>query len=362
MRGIESPFMGGVPIIRRNAPLLLVIALALAFSPAGAAGRPFTTFQADDIVDLSVEFPVENMNRSLVPCLTDGKPYTLHGHIVGPLAAMQDGAAATLYLHGAAVPEATWRMPVAGYDYGFEQAKLGHISVTLDRLSYGSSPTPNGHLTCWGGQADIVHQIVGQLRAGTYGSPAPVRFARVALAGHSAGQEIAEIAAYSFGDIDALVVGGWGDPGPTVDDLFVLLPSVLVCATGGEPKRPGEPGGYAFTFEGRARELLFHNAEDAVIDAYIARHERDACDPSVAYASAINALMLSQVQAPVFLFYGLNDALWPSGTGERQRGFFTGSNDVTLFELPDSGHMIMLGRTAPTFRARVSDWLAEHGF
>ena len=34
-------------------------------------------------------------------------------------------------------------MPVTGYDYGFEEAKLGHVSVTVDRLSYGASPTPN---------------------------------------------------------------------------------------------------------------------------------------------------------------------------------------------------------------------------
>jgi pimeloyl-ACP methyl ester carboxylesterase len=275
---------------------------------------------------------------------------------------MHDGAAATLYLHGAAVPEATWRMPVPGYDYGFEQAQLGHISVTLDRLSYGLSPTPNGLLTCHGGQADMAHQIIGQLRTGSYESATPIQFARIALAGHSAGQVIAEIAAYSFGDIDALVVGGWGDPVSNAADVVVLLPTIEVCAMGGEPKRPGEPGGYAFTFKDRVPELLFHNAEDAVIETYVARHERDACDASLATAPLINAPMLSQVQVPVFLFYGLNDALWPPGTGERQRGFFTGSNDVTLFELPDTGHMMMLERTAPTFRASVSDWLLERGF
>src|SRR5205807_5310716 len=120
------------------------------------------------------------VNNSLVPCLTYGARYKLSRHIVGPVAARRDGAAATLYLHGAAVPEATWRMPVPGYDYGFEQAQLGHISVTLDRLSYGASPTTNGLLTCHGGQADMAHQIIAQLRAGSYESAAPIRFARIA--------------------------------------------------------------------------------------------------------------------------------------------------------------------------------------
>jgi len=275
---------------------------------------------------------------------------------------MHDGAATTVYLHGAAVPEATWRMPVPGYDYGREQARRGHLSVTLDRLSYGSSPTPNGLQTCFGSQADMAHQIVGQLRAGTYEADAPIRFSRIALAGHSAGQVIAQIAAYSFGDIDALVVGGWGDPVAKAEDFVVLVPTVATCATGGEPKRPGQPAGYAFTFKGVVREFLFYNAEERVIQAYVSRHERDACDASLATAPPINALALSRVQVPVFLFYGLNDALWPPPTGERQRSLFRGSHDVTLLQLPDTGHMIMLGRTAPTFRSAVSAWLADHGF
>jgi pimeloyl-ACP methyl ester carboxylesterase len=316
-----------------------------------------------EVIDLPVSFTVENVNRSFVPCLTDGATYTLSGHIVGPASALRDGAAGTLYLHGAAVPEATWRMPVAGYDYGLEQASRGHVSVTVDRLSYGASPTPNGLATCFGGQADIAHQIVAQLRDGSYGSTSsPIRFARVALAGHSAGQLIAEIAAYSFGDVDALVVGGWGDPGPTLEDSVVLIPTFETCLMGGEPKRAGEPSGYAFTFEGRVPELLFHDADGAVVDAYVARHERDACDASLAWASPINALLVSRIHVPVLLFYGLNDTLWPPGTGERQRGFFIGSRDVTLFELPETGHMMMLERTAPVLRAALSEWLHERGF
>ena len=339
---------------RRCAVCALLVISALLPSAGGAS--------AQRIVDLNVKFAIHNMNRSLVPCLTDGKAYTLSGHIVGPLAAMHNGAAATLYLHGAAVPEATWRMPVPGYDTGLELAKLGHISVTLDRLSYGASPTPNGLMTCFGGQADITHQIILQLRSGLYQTPAPIRFGRIALAGHSNGQVIAQSEAYSFGDIDALVVGGWGDPVITPADFVSLLPTFQACATGGQPKRPGEPGGYTYSFRGAERELLFHNAEDRVIAAYVARHEPDACDGSVAYAPVIDALMLSRVRVPVILFFGLNDALWPPGTGARQRAFFTGSSDVSLLELSDTGHMIMLGRTAPIFRARVSDWLRAHGF
>jgi pimeloyl-ACP methyl ester carboxylesterase len=328
---------------------------------ASIAGQAFASQPRSPIADLSVGFTVRNVNRSLVPCLVDGKSYTLSGHIVGPLGALHDGATATLYLHGAAVPEATWRMPVPSYDYGFSQANRGEISVTLDRLGYGASPTPNGLRNCFGGQADIVHQIILQLRSGSYESSAPVRFSRVALAGHSAGEVIAEIEAYSFGDIDALLVGGFNDPIPTAADFVRLSPGFERCARGGEAKRPGGPGRYAYFFEGIEREAFFHDADESVIKAYIARHERDACDASFVTGPAINALMLWRIRVPVFLFFGLDDALWPEGSGARQRALFSGSDDVTLLELANTGHMMMLERTAPTLGARMSDWLRAHG-
>lgn len=337
------------------------VTLALAAFPAlGAPAKQHPT--SSRVVDLPVTFTVVNVNRSRVPCLTDGKQYKISGHIVGPQSALRDGAAATLYLHGAATPEPTWRMPVPGYDHAVEQAKQGHVSVTYDRLGYGRSPTPNGLLTCSGGQADMAHQIILQLRSGTYHATRPVRFAKVALAGHSNGQVIAQIEAYSFGDIDALAVGGWGDPAPSPDGAASLRPTILVCATGGEPKRPGEPAGYAYAFEHTERQYLFHNASPKVVAAYVSRHERDACDGSFFYGSPVTAASLNQIRVPVLLFYGLEDALWPAGTGERQQQLFTGSDDVTLLEIPGTGHMVMLEQSAPAFRQHLSRWLHARGF
>src|SRR5437660_162759 len=98
----------------------------------------------------------------------------------------------------------------------------------------------------WRFSLPLCSRLAPAARAGRQESPAPFRFARIAPAGHSSGQVIAEIEAYSFGDIEALVVGGWGDPAITPEDLVVILPFIQVCAMGGEPKRPGEPSGYAF--------------------------------------------------------------------------------------------------------------------
>ena len=46
-------------------------------------------------------------------------------------------------------------------------ARLGHVSVSIDRLGYDDSGHPQGHLTCIGSSADVTHQLVQHLRAGT---------------------------------------------------------------------------------------------------------------------------------------------------------------------------------------------------
>ena len=342
--------------------LLLVapgVAQAGPANPKAASGSRATA----NIVDLPVQFTVQNVNRSLVPCPADGQTYQVQGHIVAPRDRLRDGAATTLYLHGAAVPEATWHLPVAGHDHAVLMARRGHISVTVDRLGYGASGTPHGQSNCVGSQADIAHQIALQLRTASYESATRARFDRIALVGHSAGQVVAQIAASSFDGFDALLVGGWGDPPtPSTAGMLSLAPLIATCAQGGEPKRSGEPTGYGYSFEGRIPELLFHDADPQVIEAFTARHERDPCDPAVFIGSSANTLLVSRVRIPVFLFYALEDALWPADTGERQRRLFVGSDDVTLFEAADTGHMMMLERSAQTFRSVMSSWLTTRGF
>src|SRR5437868_11215000 len=74
-----------------------------------------------------------------------------------------------------------------------------------------------GTLTCQGALADIAHQIVGDLRSGDYnlrGGPG-IRFATVVLAGHDVGGQVAEIEAYSYHDINGLILATWADQGFT---------------------------------------------------------------------------------------------------------------------------------------------------
>src|SRR5206468_4198806 len=102
--------------------------------------------------------------------------------------------------------------------YATLEARAGHVSVLVDRVGYGESSHPNGFATCLGADADEEHQMVLQLRAGSYKlAGARARpFQHVVVAGHSGGAMDSEIEAYSFGGIDGLIIFAHADGDPTV--------------------------------------------------------------------------------------------------------------------------------------------------
>ena len=143
-----------------------------------------------------------------------------------------------LYLHGLGLGEWLWNFqPVKSYNFVRGMARARHVSVTVDRLGYGASDKPtSGKAICIGSQADIAHQIVGQLKAGTYAvtGGTPRKYKRVALAGHSAAGQIAITEAYSYGDLRALVVVGFSYSNlPRGNDEFGF--ERIACDKGGDP-------------------------------------------------------------------------------------------------------------------------------
>ena len=68
-----------------------------------------------------------------------------------------------------------------------------------------------------GAQADMAHQIADDLQAGTYrlGADQGPAFDSVVLAGHDVGGQVAEIEAYSYHDVDGLILATWADQGFT---------------------------------------------------------------------------------------------------------------------------------------------------
>src|SRR3712207_3623837 len=123
----------------RIVSLSLLAALACA-APASAAAVKTTP----------LTFPVENVNRSQLPCSADGERYEVRGTLVAP--AGPQARAVTLYLHEFSFGSWFWRFPDERYDYAAALARQGHTAVVIDRLGYGPSSTPDGLATCLGAQ------------------------------------------------------------------------------------------------------------------------------------------------------------------------------------------------------------------
>jgi hypothetical protein len=325
------------------------------------------------IVDVPVRFSVDNVNRSMLPCTAGGGRVTIVGRLVGPASVLNASSnptptTVTLYLHEFSFGKWFFHFADPAYDYATLEAKQGHVSVLVDRLGYGDSAHPNGYATCLGADADEEHQMVTQLRSGSYqvdGAPAR-RFQHVVVAGHSGGAMDSEIEAYSFGDIDGLMIFAHADQDPTQLGTAEALREGFVCAGGGQPSVPGGPGGYAYfgqTSSDWSRDY-FHDAEPAIVTAAVPLRHRDPCGDvgSFVQGAIVNHLHDRDIHVPVLLLYGLSDALFAQPTaGADQRRLFTGTHDVTLAYFAGAGHALTLQRSAPDVRQRVSDWLDGHG-
>ncbi|MEW2121763.1 alpha/beta hydrolase [Streptomyces sp. NPDC005474] len=317
------------------------------------------------ISDVPVSFTVRNINRSKASCPVDGRTYTVRGHLTAPTRLLEGKSAenaVTLYQHGIAAGEWYWRVEADGYHHAEELAARGHASLTIDRIGYDSSDTLDGLATCIGGQADITHQIIQQLREGTYRSgdakgsgKAGTSFGKVFLAGQSNGGQIAQIAAYSFHDIDGLVLMDWTDRGLTPQANARFFSALQTCLRGGTK-------GYVYYDLGPAefRSGNFHDTDPAVLDLAVPHQNRHPCGDMVSQLGAVlvDLRELKTITVPVLFMYGEKDARVEGG--EEHRALFTGTKDTQLITVPDAGHYMGMARQAPLVHNTLAKWLERH--
>lgn len=339
-------------------------ALAVSAFAQGASGATLTSATDDTVVSIPVSFPVVNTNHTPVLCHSDGKDYTIRGHIVATQAALAHPDAATLYLHAVTQDESYWNFTaVPGYDYAAQQADNGQISVTIDRLGYGDSDKPPGLGDCFGSQADTAHQVVQELRSGNYQSAgASPAFQKVFLAGHSAGGLIATIEAYSFHDINGLIDFGWADGAVSAFLVEEVAYTETHCAESalGLYNYPGAPKNY-LPFGNGAAGILFHTATPAVRAA--APRDADPCGDLLSFPAGITADLVgvSTVKVPVLLIAGGSDELFPPPALKLQASRYLSSPSVTYEQLPDTGHGFNYEASHLQTVAIVNNWLNAFG-
>jgi len=327
--------------------------------PASAAGA-----KDDAVMSIPVSFPVQNTNNTTVACRSDGADYTIRGHIVATRAALAHSDAATLYLHAVTQGEFYWNFKgVPGYDYADQQARKGHISVTIDRLGYGASDKPPGLASCFGSQADTAHQVVQALRSGKYQSDAASpAFKKVFLAGHSAGGLTATIEAYTFHDIDGLIDFGWADQTTAAFAAREVADTNKRCAesAAGLYSTPGAPPNYT-PFGDGAAGILFSSALPAGRAAV--PREADPCGDLLSFGGGITAdsVGVSQTTVPVLIIAGGADELFPPPALQIQAQRYTSSSKVTYKELAGTGHGFGYEASHLQTVDLVDQWLHELG-
>ena len=344
----------------RAAAVLLAALLATvgALASSGAA----TADGKDHVVQVPVAFPVTVVNQGLTPCLGDAAPVkaVIRGTLTGPADAVEQATVpGAVFTHGDGYDETFNNFPDERYNVVKDLARRGHVSVTYDRLGYGDSDKPDGRTVCIGTEATVLHQIIEQLRAGSYQARGPAKpaFTRVASLGHSAGGFVVEQEAGRFGDVDALGAISTGLPASSALVIQRATEQQLRCAN---PRT--SPNGYA-GLEGTAEEFRADhivNVEPKIADILTENRTKDACAgtlniPNIAANSATNAA----TTIPVLLVTGTNDAFFPN-VGVHAATFPLAQK--TVKQVPETGHAIAFSRNAPLFRAIVEAWLTENRF
>ncbi|ORT60044.1 alpha/beta hydrolase [Streptomyces sp. CB03238] len=374
---LASPVAAAVTVAADTPPASRTAVASVSSTPSPAEARAAAEataarLAAAKIVDVPVTFTVRNVNRSRTGCRTDGGTYRVRGHLTAPESVLSGAKrSVTLYQHGIAAGEWYWRLDVPGYHYAEELARRGHASVTVDRLGYGTSDRPDGFDTCIGAEADIAHQIVRQLRAGTYqlgarparGPAEPPSFGTVTLAGQSNGGQVVQIAAYSFAGIDGLMIMDWTDRGLTPEANTRFFSALQSCMAGGQPSRkPSDPGGYVYYDLGpdQFRRGNFHDTEQRVMDAATPHQNRHPCGDMTSQLDSVFTDLehVHTVKVPVLFVYGDEDARVTGGAAHRR--LFTGA-ETELLTIPGAGHYATMARSAPRTFDRIDAWLDSRG-
>jgi pimeloyl-ACP methyl ester carboxylesterase len=344
-----------------------VVLCLLLLAPAAGQAKAKKSVKTASV---GVTFTVRNTDTSQFACPSDGGTYEVKGHLTGPASALASSSkkkkkkrpkGATLYLHGLGVGEWLWYFGIPSYNYALQQAKAGHVSVTVDRLGYGASGRPDGNQNCIGSQADVAHQIVQALKTGSYAvaTGKAVKYKRVALAGHSAAGEISILEAYSYRDVNALVVVAFSFSNLAAANI-AFGNQRNSCQAGGNPVP-----GYAYFGQNGAefQQTFFHSAVKAVRDQATPLHPADPCGNNLSLTDAINqqAAGARKIKVPALVICGANDVLYaPFGCDAQAERFR--SKDTRSVTINNAGHGLPLEKPAAKFRKKLGAWLSKRGF
>lgn len=343
--------------IKSAGRFLLVAALMLCASQGIAVA---SAVPADESV---------NCQDVTVPVMLTALPVSVSGRLCIP-----DPAPTTVQvlLHGGTYNSAYWDFPYKPETYSYARAanSRGYATFNFDRVGYGASTRPPSVTLTALDQADVVHQIVTRLRAGTIGS---VAFPDVVLVGHSMGSATAVLEASVYQDVQGVVLTGMTHrlDGVALTNIFLtgLHPALL------DPKfGPAYDAGYLTTIPGKRAELYYVEGDyepgvvatdEATKDVVSTTEVSD--DSAVAFTAPVSLA----ISVPVFLAVGSEDRLFCGFPSEAtcadaaalkaaESPYFDQDAQLSTYVLPNAGHDIGLSVRAPLVTTAILDWADQH--
>ena len=298
---------------------------------------------------------------------------------------------ALLLQHGAVSERSAWSggAPVikGTHDMARSLASQGYAVIAIDRLGYGESPYErppgSGSLLTPDGYIEMTHQMVTQIRAGSYtdcaGKAAGRGAARVVLSGFSSGAAIVEAYATRYHDIDGIIPMAWSNQpelSATFQELIgVLAPQVAAGKDYGEFFLDGADGYSEF-----CERFLFYPSgmkAGALKQLCGPDYYAETAFPTPSGEAGIFALKATTTATignvgptPALLVFSDRDAAFP---GPDHHGtdpdvvtpeiaiWRNGCNcEVSVYFQRDAGHVGLFHRTSKRVTNTILDWLDDH--
>ena len=254
-----------------------------------------------------------------------------------------------------------------GYSFGEHLAKSGFVVIAVDHLGVGGSsdPTRSGPLGLTllaRGDAEVVRQIRERLRRGHLHPELPKALPMVGV-GHSMGACLTTMVQATARPYDAVVLLGYGVQITNVHERTSdaaelndrLEQTIEACCqlTGAKPTDTHvvAPRGYlaGIFYAGEVPQEVI-DADTAVQSRVPLRAGAEVTTPGMVEEYA------SRVDVPVFLAFGA--AMDVSRNPHAEPANYTGSRDVTLHLVPNSGHCHNFASHRTHLWDRIARWAA----
>jgi pimeloyl-ACP methyl ester carboxylesterase len=255
----------------------------------------------------------------------------------------------------------------ARFSFADSMAARGLITIAIDPLGTGESSRPRDgfNLTPEAiarANALVSERVLSELHAGTFEPSLPRLPGLISVGvGHSLGGLFIvqqQVQTRVFDGVALLGFGTGGLPAVLDEELRSLAGKAdrvrenivrLARARYAEPY-------FDLPSDGRAREIYGGNAEPRAVEAL---REVRTCLLATASLFVIipgsSAPAAAQVDVPVFLAVGTQDMCGPP---HELPASFPGSSDVTLVQLPNTGHTHFVFASAPRLFERLAGWAA----